>query len=44
LTWRGVLFLHGVDRNCVLESHTALAQLLELLAGETHRLAIAWDT
>jgi hypothetical protein len=39
-----VLFLYGVDRNCVLESHTALAQLLELLAGETHRLAIAWDT
>ena len=40
---RGVLFLKGADHNCVLQSHTALTQLLDLLAGKTHTLTIAWD-
>ncbi len=40
---RGTLLLHGADRNCVLASKTALAQLLALLAGQTHRLDVAWD-
>lgn len=40
---KGQLFLQGAERNGVLESSTALRQLLALLAGETHSLAIEWD-
>ena len=41
---KGQLFLEGAERNCVLESGAALRQLLALLAGETHTLAVAWGS
>jgi hypothetical protein len=41
---RGVLNLRGAERNGVLGSRAALDQLLELLAGETHTLSVAWDS
>lgn len=41
---KGELLLHGAERNCVLESGAALHQLLALLAGKAHILAVTWDS
>jgi hypothetical protein len=41
---KGVLFLRGAERNCVLDSKAALQQLFDLLAGETHTLSVDWDS